>query len=141
MPGIVARRAEEWSVWGTPERFAHKNAVMTRACEHGRDPGTLWRTTQALIIVGAAFDAHGEHDDGRTIGGSVEQLADTLGRYADARLDEFIVPDGHLGGDPARSVELFDLVAQEVLPGWAERPGGRASWTRRNAAHLAGHRR
>jgi alkanesulfonate monooxygenase SsuD/methylene tetrahydromethanopterin reductase-like flavin-dependent oxidoreductase (luciferase family) len=117
MPGIVARQAEEWNVWGTPEHFARKNALMTEACErHGRDPGTLWRTTQARIIVGEAFDPSGEHDDRRTIGGSVERLADTMGRYAEAGVDEFIVTDGHLGGEPDRSEELFDLVMREVLP-------------------------
>jgi alkanesulfonate monooxygenase SsuD/methylene tetrahydromethanopterin reductase-like flavin-dependent oxidoreductase (luciferase family) len=118
MPGIVARQAQEWNAWGTPERFARKNAVMTAACEReGRDPATLWRTTQAEIILGSAFRPDTDPADGRTIGGSVEQLVDTLGRYAEAGLDEFIVLDGHLGGDPARSIELFDVMANEVFPG------------------------
>lgn len=115
MPGIVARQAQEWNAWGTPERFARKNAVMTAACEReGRDPATLWRTTAAEIVLGSGFRA-GTADD-VTIGGSVEQLADTMGRYAEAGLDEFIVMDGNLGLDPARSVELFDLMAHDVFP-------------------------
>jgi alkanesulfonate monooxygenase SsuD/methylene tetrahydromethanopterin reductase-like flavin-dependent oxidoreductase (luciferase family) len=104
-------------VWGTPERFARKNALMTAACEReGRDPGTLWRTTQAEIILSSDFRPGTDPGDGRTIGGSVEQLADTLGRYAEAGLDEFIVMDGNLGLDPARSIELFDVMAHDVLP-------------------------
>jgi alkanesulfonate monooxygenase SsuD/methylene tetrahydromethanopterin reductase-like flavin-dependent oxidoreductase (luciferase family) len=115
MPGIVARQADEWNVWGTPELFAHKNAVITRACEEiGRDPGTLKRSTQALVVLGR----DPEPDDGpRAIGGSVERLRDTFGRYAEAGVDEFIVPDGHLH-DPARSRELYDVLAEDVLPGF-----------------------
>lgn len=112
MPGIVARQADEWNVWGTPETFAHKSAVMTRACEEiGRDPATLRRSTQSLVILGR--DPRPE-DGPRAIGGSVERLRDTFGRYAAAGVDEFIVTDGHLR-DPARSMELYDLIAAEVL--------------------------
>jgi alkanesulfonate monooxygenase SsuD/methylene tetrahydromethanopterin reductase-like flavin-dependent oxidoreductase (luciferase family) len=112
MPGIVARQADEWNVWGTPETFAHKSAVMTQACEDiGRDPATLKRSTQALVILGR--DPRPE-DGRRAIGGSLERLRDTFGRYAAVGVDEFIVTDGHLG-DPARSQELFDVVANEVV--------------------------
>ena len=113
MAGIVARQADEWNVWGTPEVFAHKSAVMTRACEDaGRDPATLWRSTQALVVLGR--DPAPE-DGPRAVGGSLEQLRDTVGRYAAAGLDELIVTDGHLGGDPARSRELFDVMAYDVV--------------------------
>jgi alkanesulfonate monooxygenase SsuD/methylene tetrahydromethanopterin reductase-like flavin-dependent oxidoreductase (luciferase family) len=113
MPGIVARQADEWNVWGTPEHFARKNAIMTQACEAvGRDPATLRRSTQALIVPGR--DPHPD-DGARAIGGSVERLRDTFGRYASAGVDEFIVPDGHLR-DPVRSRELYGLLADEVLP-------------------------
>ena len=112
MPGIVARQADEWNVWGTPETFAHKSAVMTRACEKiGRDPATLRRSTQALVILGRELRAE---DGPRAIGGSVERLQDTFGRYAAVGVDEFIVTDGHLR-DPARSGELFDVIAEDVL--------------------------
>ena len=112
MPGIVARQADEWNVWGTPETFAHKSAVMTRACEKiGRDPATLRRSTQALVILGRELRAE---DGPRAIGGSVERLRDTFGRYAAVGVDEFIVTDGHLR-DPARSGELFDVIAEDVL--------------------------
>lgn len=113
MARIVARQADEWNVWGDPTLFAHKSAVMTRACEAaGRDPATLWRSAQALVLVGRE---PGPEDGDRAIGGSLEQLRDTVGRYAAAGLDELIVPDGHLGGDPARSRELFDVMAYDVL--------------------------
>jgi alkanesulfonate monooxygenase SsuD/methylene tetrahydromethanopterin reductase-like flavin-dependent oxidoreductase (luciferase family) len=113
MAGIIARQADEWNVWGTPELFAHKSAVMTRACEDaGRDPATLRRSTQALVVLGRDLTPQ---DGPRAIGGSLEQLRDTVGRYAELGVDELIVPDGHLGGDPARSRELFDVMAHDVL--------------------------
>ena len=114
MPGIVARQADEWNVWGTPETFAAKNAIITQACEAiGRDPATLRRSTQALVVLGR--DPVPE-DGARAIGGSVERLRDTFGRYAAAGVDEFIATDGHLK-DPERSRELYDTLAREVLPG------------------------
>ena len=100
-------------MWGTPETFAAKNAVITQACEAiGRDPATLRRSTQALVVLGR--DPVPE-DGPRAIGGSVERLRDTFGRYAAAGVDEFITPDGHLK-DPERSRELYDLLAEEVVP-------------------------
>lgn len=128
MPGIVARQADEWNVWGTPETFAAKNARITQACEAiGRDPATLRRSTQALLVLGR--DPVPE-DGPRAIGGSVERLRDTFGRYAAAGVDEFIVPSVVLGSaesdrgstdvrdqDPERSRELYDLLAEDVLPG------------------------
>ena len=128
MPGIVARQADEWNVWGTPELFARKNALITQACEAiGRDPATLRRSTQALVVLGR--DPVPE-DGARAIGGSVERLRDTFGRYAAAGVDEFIAPSLVLGSaesdrgstdgrsqDPERSRELYDLLAEDVLPG------------------------
>lgn len=116
MAGIVARQADEWNVWGDPDLFAHKSDVMTAACEReGRDPGTLRRTVQARIVLDGVTEPL-DLDD-RTVGGSVEQLRDTLGRYRDAGADEFIVLDGHLGGDAQRSRALLDAVVHDVVPG------------------------
>ena len=115
MAGFVARQADEWNVWGDVELFTHKNSVLSAACEReGRDPATLRRTVQALIVL----DGVGGNDllDGRTIGGSLEQLRDTMGRYAAAGADEFVVLDGHLGLDPQRSRDLWETVIREVAP-------------------------
>jgi hypothetical protein len=74
-------------------------------------------------------------DGPRAIGGSVERLRDTFGRYAAAGVDEFIVPSVVLGSaesdrgstdvrdqDPQQSRELYDLLADEVAPGVAAGP-------------------
>jgi hypothetical protein len=47
--------------------------------------------------------------------GSVEQLRDTLGRYAAAGVDEFIVP-GLRPQSPDETIALIDFLTSEVLP-------------------------
>jgi hypothetical protein len=49
------------------------------------------------------------------VAGSVEQLRDTLGRYAAAGVDEFIVP-GFRPYSPDETVALIDVLTSEVLP-------------------------
>ncbi|HEY4377367.1 MAG TPA: TIGR03560 family F420-dependent LLM class oxidoreductase, partial [Acidimicrobiales bacterium] len=94
MPPIVARHADEWNVWGTPERFAAKSAVMTAACEAiDRDPASLQRSTQALMFIGPDGAATAARIGGdRVIGGTSEQLVEIVAEYAAAGLDELIVP-------------------------------------------------
>lgn len=100
MPKIVAQYAEEWNTWATPEVFAHKSSVMSVACEaRGRDPQTLHRSTQALVFVGPDAAAKAEHvaKTRAAIGGTPDQLADVLQQYAEAGVDEFILPVMSLG--------------------------------------------
>lgn len=118
MPKIVARWADEWNVWGDPELFAHKSQVMSAGCEdHGRDPASLVRSTQALVFAGAdgAATAAKVNEVQPSIGGTVEQLRDVVGSYAEAGLDELIVPDFHLD-TPAASRDLWDLLIEQVAP-------------------------
>ena len=100
MPRIVAQYADEWNTWATPEIFAHKTAVMSRAFEGGdRDPATLHRSTQALVFIGPDAAAKAEHvrKTRPAIGGTPEQLTDILVEYRDAGVDELIVPTSALG--------------------------------------------
>ena len=42
---IVAEHADAWNTYGTPENYAHKNAVLDRWCAKvGRDPAEIERT-------------------------------------------------------------------------------------------------
>lgn len=42
---LAARHADMWNAFGPPEKFAHKNQVLTVWCaEIGRDPATIERT-------------------------------------------------------------------------------------------------
>ncbi|MFI5910674.1 TIGR03560 family F420-dependent LLM class oxidoreductase [Dactylosporangium sp. NPDC051541] len=94
MLGIVAKYADAWNTWGRPDLIAHKSAVLDSFCAlSGRDPASIARTAQALVVVDGpvpdvAFPV---------IGGSVAVLRDALSEYQGIGLDELIVPDGLLG--------------------------------------------
>jgi F420-dependent oxidoreductase-like protein len=92
---IVAQYADVWNTWGKPDLIAHKSAVLDGYCAQiGRDPKAIARTAQALMVV------RGPLPEGLpmpVIGGSPEQLAETVAQYREIGLDELIVPDGLLG--------------------------------------------
>jgi F420-dependent oxidoreductase-like protein len=116
---IAARYAEEWNVSGTVETFAHKAGVLERACERaGRDPRELRRSTQAWLVPRAPGLPQRPVQSRLMIPvveGSVEQLRDTLGRYAAAGVDEFIVL-GFRPQSPDETIALIDVLTSEVLP-------------------------
>ncbi len=115
MPKLVARYADEWNMWATPELFAQKNRIFTAALhDAGRDSGTLWRTTQALVFLDDAAKAAEVAAKGRpAIGGSAAELVDLMGAYAEAGVDEFILPLTSIR-DVAKLDDLADRFLAEV---------------------------
>jgi F420-dependent oxidoreductase-like protein len=92
---IVAEYADMWNTWGRPELIAHKSAILDERCaELGRDPKAIARTAQAVTVVDGPIP---EGLSMPVIGGSPEQLADTVAEYRAIGLDELIIPDGLLG--------------------------------------------
>lgn len=122
MLGIIARYADEWNHWGLPELAVQKGEVFRAHCERiGRDPATVRRSTQAMFQVIDADDAEAHQrrqkliDAGRpVVMGSAEELLDTLGRYAEAGIDELLVPDLALGNG-SRRMDALDRLREEVL--------------------------
>lgn len=116
MAALVARFADEWNSWGTPELFAEKSAHISRALDAaGRDPTTLQRSTQALVFLGPD-GAKAAEEFGAirpSIGGTPDQLVEIVGRYADAGVDELIFPDFTLG-DQVQTLEAIDSLARDV---------------------------
>lgn len=115
MLGVVARHADEWNMWSTPELFAERSAVLDERCEHiGRDPGTIARSTQALVFV---LDDLAKAADlvarvpRPTVAGPPAAIAEQLAAYEAAGVDEFIVPDFTLGVGTMRSDALDALQA------------------------------
>jgi alkanesulfonate monooxygenase SsuD/methylene tetrahydromethanopterin reductase-like flavin-dependent oxidoreductase (luciferase family) len=95
MLGVVARYADLWNTWGTPDVIAHKSKVLDEHCARiGRDPSAIGRTAQALTVVEGGLPDTGGRP---VIGGSPAQLADTIAEYRAIGLDELIVPDAYLG--------------------------------------------
>jgi alkanesulfonate monooxygenase SsuD/methylene tetrahydromethanopterin reductase-like flavin-dependent oxidoreductase (luciferase family) len=90
---LAARLADEWNSWSTLESFRRMSGVLDASAEaSGRDPASIARSTQAEVVLGPV-EASPAFDPDQTLGGSVELVLDTLGRYQEAGLDEFIVPD------------------------------------------------
>ncbi|WP_156760481.1 LLM class flavin-dependent oxidoreductase [Microbacterium karelineae] len=93
MPKIVARYADEWNFWSRPDEYARKNRIFTSALESaGRDPRSLWRTTQAFVLHGQEGAKRAAQMTRPAIGGSTAEIVDQLGSYAAAGVDEFILP-------------------------------------------------
>jgi alkanesulfonate monooxygenase SsuD/methylene tetrahydromethanopterin reductase-like flavin-dependent oxidoreductase (luciferase family) len=117
MLGVVARLADQWNCWGTPELIAHKSAVLDRHCERvGRDPSEIQRSAQALVFITDAPDDAERLTaaTGRaTLAGTTTQLAERLQEYAAAGLEEFIVPDPTLG-QGSQKAERMDQLIEEV---------------------------
>ena len=120
MLGLVARFADEWNMWGLPELIARRSEVLDRRCEAiGRDPATVRRSTQALLLptdddaeATAFLDAVAPR---AAVAGSWERIADVVGGWRDVGVDEVVVPDSPLGRG-ARRLELLDGLAEAFAP-------------------------
>jgi F420-dependent oxidoreductase-like protein len=92
---LVARYADLWNVYGTPEDVARHDAVLRAACDAvGRDPSTIERTININCVIrrdrasaerawAAWRDAHQPQEDERDldVGGSLEEVAAVLNAY------------------------------------------------------------
>ncbi|CAN5812632.1 LLM class flavin-dependent oxidoreductase [soil metagenome] len=118
MPPIVARWADEWNSWGTPEVFTEKVAHIDRALdEAGRDPRSLQRSTQALVFLGPDGAARAEELRAirPAIGGTPAQLVDIVEEYRAAGVDELIFPDFTFGSSQSQALEVIDQLAREIV--------------------------
>jgi F420-dependent oxidoreductase-like protein len=94
---LVARYADLWNAYGTPDEVAAADAILRGACEAaGRDEREIERTVNLNVVIRpsraeaeAAWErwlaAHLPQDDERDLsaGGTVEEVAATLARYRD----------------------------------------------------------
>ncbi len=120
MSRIAARHADEWNVWGTPERVAEAVPVIDAACDAvGRDRATLRKSTQAMVFMtddadkAAKIRANAPAD--RSLIGSPAFLVDQMSAYAELGMDEFILPDFTLGRTTQERFDSYDRFAAEVI--------------------------
>ena len=120
MLGIVARYADEWNGWGAPETLRHKIEVLAQHCRAiGRDPAEIHKSAQALWIMEGENDGPtGRPSTQATVSGSPAALAEAAAAYAEAGVDELIVPDFNLGSLPDR-LRLYDRFREEVFADFA----------------------
>lgn len=120
MLGIIARFAQEWNCWGNPASTAASVRLLDAACEQaGRDPSTMLRSTQAMIVFA---DTPGDRSGvnpvfaDRTIVGTPEQIAEQIAAYEPQGFGEFIVPDFWEISDVGHKRELYERFVTEVVP-------------------------
>jgi F420-dependent oxidoreductase-like protein len=117
---IAARYADEWNVWGAPDVLQQKGAVLDRHCEDaGRDPAQIKRTAQALLTISddpAVIERARAARGFASIAGGVEEIRDHMGRYEDAGVDEFILPDFNLGRSIPERKDAYDRFMADVAP-------------------------
>jgi alkanesulfonate monooxygenase SsuD/methylene tetrahydromethanopterin reductase-like flavin-dependent oxidoreductase (luciferase family) len=115
---IAAQYADEWNAWGTPETHRRKRDVLERHCEaFGRDPSTVRRSAQVLVTIGhdaAVLERARSAGRWPSIAGTLDQVREQIGRYVDAAVDEFILPDFNLGKTRAERNDAYDRFFQEV---------------------------
>jgi probable F420-dependent oxidoreductase len=108
---ITARHADAWNTWGTPEGAAAARRLLVEACERvGRDPSTVWCSVNARVFHDRPVRPGGP----AAVGGSTDELLDTMGAYAEAGFDEFVLPDVNLGDSLAQRGEAIDRFKTEV---------------------------
>ncbi len=120
MLGLVARHADEWNMWGLPDTVAARAAVLDRRCEAiGRDPASIRRSTQALLLptddpdrARAFLDAVAPR---AAVAGSWDEIVEVVGGWREVGIDEVVVPDSPLGRG-ARRLELLDGLLEAFAP-------------------------
>jgi alkanesulfonate monooxygenase SsuD/methylene tetrahydromethanopterin reductase-like flavin-dependent oxidoreductase (luciferase family) len=120
MARLVATYAQEWNTWSHPSLYAQKRPGFERALDKaGRDPKSLHRSTQALLFLGPDGAEKAERAIERgaraAIGGTAAQITDVVGEFAEAGLDEFIVPYFTLG-PVEQTRDTLDQLMAEVVP-------------------------
>lgn len=120
MMGVVARHADEWNMWGLAPTIAERSALLERRCEAiGRDPSTIKRSAQALVLFTddrAAAESLLARTGGRAaIAGTIDDVLEAVAAWQAVGLDEVIVPDFTLGTG-AQRLDHLDTVIEAVAP-------------------------
>lgn len=116
MLGVVARRADAWNRWSTPEQMRVSAEVLARQCDEiGRDPSSIRRSTQAVVkLTDDPAEARAFLDAmaGRAaVAGPPSAFAEMVEGWRSVGVDEVIVPDWHLGTGSQRADALDALRA------------------------------
>ncbi len=117
---IVARYADEWNVWGDVARLKHKMKILDDHCEReDRDPLSIDRSAAVLVYLSddpkLVRRLRMEPQARPTIAGDSKQLAEIVAEYAEAGVNELIVPDFHLPLGTAKT-DFLDHFIEDVAP-------------------------
>ena len=98
---IVARYADAWNSFGTPEQIRSRSAILDEACaEIGRDPREIVRSLY-YWVARASGDPWS----------STDAFLDVVGRYREVGIEEFVLD--HPRDD---QLDVLERVAADVIP-------------------------
>jgi alkanesulfonate monooxygenase SsuD/methylene tetrahydromethanopterin reductase-like flavin-dependent oxidoreductase (luciferase family) len=119
---LVARYAQQWNHWSAPGEFGKTSATLDAACEkEGRDPATVWRSTQAVVILTDSPEAEStaksiaESSPQPTVYGTPARIAEAAALWRDEGVDEVIVPDFGLAKGSER-LDAYRALAEAFAP-------------------------
>ncbi len=117
---IAARYADEWNTWGDVETMQHKVQVLDKhMAEAGRDPAEIKRSAVAMVFLSDDAEyiekVRARGGGPAMIAGNIDELRQTVEAYAEAGVDELIVPDFNLG-PREKKLPVLDRFIQEVAP-------------------------
>jgi F420-dependent oxidoreductase-like protein len=123
---IAARYANEWNVWGDVETLRQKMKILDAHCKDvGRDPSEIQRSAVALLFLSDDSEFIEKIRSGSAgrpiVAGNVQEIIETVKAYAEAGVDELVVPDFNLGPTEMK-LPTLDRFITEVAP--AFRKGG-----------------
>jgi F420-dependent oxidoreductase-like protein len=109
---ITARFADEWNAWCPPDEMKRLGAVLDRHCEDvGRDPSSVKRT--AMMVFAFEDDPPVTAGPPAQLVGTASALQDVMHAYADAGVNEILVPDW-AWGTGQRRIDGIDRFFEEV---------------------------
>jgi F420-dependent oxidoreductase-like protein len=112
---IVARWADEWNTWGTPDVLATKGRVLDAHCEDlGRDPTEIARSAQVIVDLEGTGQPFTRPMP--VVRAGVEEMQHLLQAYAEVGVGEFIVPDWNLGKGSERRDALDRFLTEVAAP-------------------------
>ena len=118
-PGASNPWADEWNVWGSPETMLHKQSVLDAHCSDvHRDQCEIQRSACTLLMMTEDKGLLGRaRASGRPVlGGSNDEIKETVQAYVDAGVDELIIPDFTLGANAFQRTERMDRFIEGIVP-------------------------
>jgi alkanesulfonate monooxygenase SsuD/methylene tetrahydromethanopterin reductase-like flavin-dependent oxidoreductase (luciferase family) len=119
---LIARHAQQWNQWSAPGEFGERSSALDAACEkEDRDPATVWRSTQAVVMVTdsaedeARAKATAESMAQPVIYGPAARIAEAAAVWRDEGVDEVIVPDFGMPSGPQR-LDAYRALAEAFAP-------------------------
>jgi alkanesulfonate monooxygenase SsuD/methylene tetrahydromethanopterin reductase-like flavin-dependent oxidoreductase (luciferase family) len=119
---LIARHAQQWNQWSAPGEFGERSSALDAACEkEDRDPATVWRSTQAVVMVTdsaedeARAKAAAESMAQPVIYGPAARIAEAAAVWRDEGVDEVTVPDFGMPSGPQR-LDAYRALAEAFAP-------------------------